>query len=188
MITTGMLKRQVWMADDDEFDHIVKNLQRVLKLNAQYENHLYVEEFTKDCNVMFAYGTYVLEGGADAKCSLGDIWNLIQGGTLPSNASNFCRQMIDCMKTWNYLQKILCLPLKTDIIKQAHGLMMEDEKGVLVGEYRKSPAFAGYHIFALAGHIQRYVEHAIFRFHETKKDTREGTYPVVDVLTTCCAS
>ena len=57
MITTGMLRRQVWMADDDEFDHIVKNLQRMLKLNAQYENHLYVEEFTKDCNVMFMYGT-----------------------------------------------------------------------------------------------------------------------------------
>ena len=25
--------------------------------------------------------------------------------------------------------------------------MMEDEKGVLVGEYRKSPSFVGYHIF-----------------------------------------
>ena len=36
MITTGMLKRRVWMADD-EFDHIVKNSQRVLKLNTQYE-------------------------------------------------------------------------------------------------------------------------------------------------------
>ena len=47
MITTGMLKRQVWMADDDEFDHIVKNSRRVLRLNDQYENHLYVEEFTK---------------------------------------------------------------------------------------------------------------------------------------------
>ena len=36
MITTGKLKRQVWMADDDEFDHIVKNSQRVLKLNDKY--------------------------------------------------------------------------------------------------------------------------------------------------------
>ena len=44
MVTTGMLKRQVYMADDDEFDHIVKNSQRVLKLNAQYENHPYTEE------------------------------------------------------------------------------------------------------------------------------------------------
>ena len=47
---------------------------------------------------------------------------------------------------------------------------MEDEKDVLVGEYRKSPVFAGYHIFAPAGHIERYMEDSIFRFHETKKD------------------
>ena len=67
-----MLKRQVWMADDDEFEHIVKNSQRVLKLNAQYENHPHVE-VTKECNVIFVYGTYVLEGEADAKFSLGDI-------------------------------------------------------------------------------------------------------------------
>ena len=38
-----------------------------------------------------------------------------------------------------------------------------------VGEYRKSPVFAGYHIFAPVGHIDRYVEDAIFRFRETKK-------------------
>ena len=50
------------MADDDEFDHRVKNSQRVLRLNDQYENHPYAKEFTKGCNVMFVYGTYVLEG------------------------------------------------------------------------------------------------------------------------------
>ena len=38
MITTSKLKRHVWIADDDEFDHIVKNSQRVLKLNNQYTN------------------------------------------------------------------------------------------------------------------------------------------------------
>ena len=58
----------------------------------------------------------------------------------------------------------LDLPLNTEIIKQAHGLMIEDEKGVLVREYRKSPAFAGYHIFAPAGYIERYMEDAVFRF------------------------
>ena len=73
MITTGKLKRQVWMADDDEFDHIVKNSQRVLRLNNQYENHPYVEEFTNECNVMFVYGNYVLEGEVDANFFLGDI-------------------------------------------------------------------------------------------------------------------
>ena len=63
----SMLKRQVWMADDDEFDHIVKNSEIVLRLNDQYENRRYVEEFIKGCSVMFVYGTYVLEGEADAK-------------------------------------------------------------------------------------------------------------------------
>ena len=82
-----MLRRQVWMADDDEFDHIVKNSQRVLRLNGQYKNHPYVEEFTKECNVMFVYETYVLE--EKAKFSLDDIWKLFQEDTLPNNASNF---------------------------------------------------------------------------------------------------
>ena len=41
--------------------NIAKNSQRVLGLSTQYENHPYVEEFTKECNVMFVCGTYVLE-------------------------------------------------------------------------------------------------------------------------------
>ena len=52
------------MVDDDAFDHIVKeSLRRVLRLNNQHENHPHVEEFTKQCNAMFVYGTYNLEGG-----------------------------------------------------------------------------------------------------------------------------
>ena len=53
------------MADNDECNHIVKNSKGVLKLNDQYENHLYTEEFTKGCNAMFVHGTYVLEGETD---------------------------------------------------------------------------------------------------------------------------
>ena len=119
---------------------------------------------------MFVYGTYLLEGEADAKFSLGDIWNLFQKETLINNATNFYRQMINCVKAWNYLRKTLDPPLNTEIIRQAHKIMMEDEKDVLVGEYRKSPAFAGYHIFAPTSHIERYMEDAIFWFHVTKKD------------------
>ena len=48
--------------DDYEFDYIVKNSQGVLGLSAQYENHPYVEEFTKQCNVMCIYGTYAWKG------------------------------------------------------------------------------------------------------------------------------
>ena len=35
MITTSMLKQQMWMADDDAFDHILENSQRVLRINPQ---------------------------------------------------------------------------------------------------------------------------------------------------------
>ena len=116
---------------------------------------------------MFVYGTYV-------KFSLDDIWNLFQGDTLPNNASNFCRQMINCMRAWNYRQKTSDLPLNTDIIKQTHRIMIEDEKDVLVGEYTKSPVFAGYPTFTPASHIERYMKDAIFRFYGTKKD-----YPIM---------
>ena len=61
------------------------------------------------------------------------------------------------------------IPLNTEIIKQTHKIMM-DGNDVLTVEYRKSPEFAGYHIFASAGHIERYMKEAIFVFHETKKD------------------
>ena len=157
-----MLKKQLWMVDDDEFGLIVKSSQRVLRLNDQYENHPYVEEFTKGRSVMFVYGTYFLEGEVDAKFSLGDIWKLFQGDILPNNASHLCRQVINCMKAWNYLQKILDLLLNTEIIKQSHLIMMNGERDVLAGQYRKSPVFAGYLIFAPAGHIERYMEGAVF--------------------------
>ena len=46
------------MAEDYDFDHTVKNSQRLLRLNDQYENHPYVEEFTKEYNIiLFVYGT-----------------------------------------------------------------------------------------------------------------------------------
>ena len=73
------------------------------------------------------------------------------------------------MKVWNYLQKTLELPLSIDIIMQMHKIMMDGEKYVLVGEYGKSPAFAGYHTFVRVGYIERYMEDATFRSHETKK-------------------
>ena len=116
---------------------------------------------------MFLYGTYVLEGKADVKFSLGNIWNLFQEDPLLNNGSNFCRQMINYMKAWNYIQKASNLSLNTEIIRQAHKIMMD-----WVREYRKSSVFPGYLIFAPVVHIDRYMEDAIFKFHETKKDDR----------------
>ena len=78
------------------------------------------------------------------------------------------------MKAWNYIQKTLDLPLNSETIKQTLKIMMRHRKDILVGEYRKSSVFAGYHIFAPAGHIERYMEDTIFRFHETKNN-----YPIM---------
>ena len=119
---------------------------------------------------MFVYGTCALEEEADAKFSLGDIWNLFQEDALPNNARNFCRQMISFMKAWNYQQKTLDLPRSTEIIKQTHKIIIDGEKDVLAKEYRKSPAFAGYNIFTPAGYIEIYMKDAIFRFFDAKGD------------------
>ena len=69
----------------------------MLRLNDQYENHPYVDKFTKEHSVIFLYGRYVLEGEVDAKFYLDDICKLFQ--------EDPCRQMINCMKAYNYLQK-----------------------------------------------------------------------------------
>ena len=50
------------LENNTEFDHIITKLQTALKLCVQYENHTYVEEFTKECNVVFIYRIYILEG------------------------------------------------------------------------------------------------------------------------------
>ena len=39
-----------------------------------------------------------------------------------------------------------------------------------MGKYRKSSVFACYHVFAPAGFIGRYMESALLRFNEIKKD------------------
>ena len=53
------------------------------------KNHPYVEKCTKDYNVAFIQGTYVLEGEADANISLSESWNLLQDvvDPLPRNAT-----------------------------------------------------------------------------------------------------
>ena len=97
---------------------------------------------------------------------LSNIWNLFQE---PNNTSNFYRDMTNCMKAWNYQQKTSDLPLSTETIKQTHRIMMDGDD-ILVGEYRKSPAFAGYYMFTPPSLIERYMEDENFKFHETKKD------------------
>ena len=47
--------------------------------------------------------------------------------------------------------------------------MIAGAKDVLVEEYGKSPVFAGYHTFAPAGHIERYMEDALLDFIKLNK-------------------
>ena len=54
---------------------------------------------------------------------------------------------------YDYIQTTPSSPLRFEIIKHIHKITMyreknQDGKDVLVGEYRKLPAFGGYHIFA----------------------------------------
>ena len=66
--------------------------------------------------------------------------------------------MINGIRAWNYIQETSGSPLNIETIKQTHKIMMDkarhrDGKDVLVGECRKSPVFAGFHIFAPANFI-----------------------------------
>ena len=102
------------MADDNEFEYIVGNLQRMFKLNSQYEYHSYVDSFKKEGSVVVIYGTYVLEGEADTKFLeiFFFVWKFLQS---PENASKFCKQMINCMGTKKYIDQIfpwVSIPLR----------------------------------------------------------------------------
>ena len=85
MITTGMLRRLVWMTNDDKFGDILENSQRVIKLNVQYENHLYVLKNLQKSVVPCLY--------MEDKCKIffGRDMEFI-AGPLRNNASNFFRQ------------------------------------------------------------------------------------------------
>ena len=50
-----MLRQQTRMENNDVFDHILSNAQRVFRLSIQYENHPNVEESKKECNVASAF-------------------------------------------------------------------------------------------------------------------------------------
>ena len=62
------------------------------------------------------------------KFSLGKLWNLLLAGSLPNNASNFFRQMINCMRAWNYIQKTSRSSMSFETITQTQKIMMENEK------------------------------------------------------------
>ena len=114
------------MKNSDEFDYILTNLQRALKLSTQYENYPYIEEFTKECNFVFIYITYVLKGETDENFSLNETWNLLQDvvDPLSSNAIIFARQMLNSMRELHFPQAKTSSRLSIDIIKHSHKILM----------------------------------------------------------------
>ena len=75
------------------------------------------------------------------------------------------------IRAWDYLQKTSGLLLNADIIKKAHKIMMEDERGALAGKYRKSPVFLSYRIFPPADTIESLVDDALYRYyHPTSRN------------------
>ena len=77
------------------------------------------------------------------------------------------RQMKEeCARAWDYLQKTSGFPLNTEITRQTHKIMM-DGKDILMGEYRKSPAFAKhyYYTFPPADIIGKLVDDALHRYY-----------------------
>ena len=122
MITTGMLRRLVWMTNDDKFGDILENSQRVIKLNVQYENHLYVLKNLQKSVVPCLY--------MEDKCKIffGRDMEFI-AGPLPNKASNFFRQNYKLYEGMElHTKKKSGLPLNVEIIKQIHKIMMDKEK------------------------------------------------------------
>ena len=100
------------------------------------------------CSVVFTYGTYILEGQADANFSLSETWICLQNvlDPLHYSASVFCRQMINCMRACYYIQTTSSSLLSVKVIKHVRKIMMHKDV------------------------IERNIWNGIFRFHETKRD------------------
>ena len=60
--------------------------------------------------------------------------------------------------------------------------MMEDEKGVLVGEYRKSPIFLRYRIFLPTGTIERLVDDALYCYYHLNDPTIDPILAVTNLF------
>ena len=108
-------------------------------------------------NVWFTYGTYVLERETYSNFFLRETWNLLQDtlDPLPSNASIFCRQMLNCMRALMYLEATSSSSITVHTTNHAHKIMYHKEKhqsgkDTLVGECRKSFACPACRIFALS--------------------------------------
>ena len=176
-VKLSLVKRQPWMADEDEFSNIKSKITEVKRLTSKRKDHPYVDEFMKECMVMFAYGTYVSEGEIDPNFSSSETWNLMQNPEceLSDGDKSIRRRLVNCMNALKYLQLEPKEPLTVSHIKHMHKMIMHKEKhkngkDVLVGEYRKTPVFAGFKMFAPVSAIERLMNDALRRYYSSDDD------------------
>ena len=176
-VKLSLVKRQPWMADEDEFSNIKSKITEVKRLTSKRKDHPYVDEFMKECMVMFAYGTYVSEGEIDPNFSSSETWNLMQNPEceLSDGDKSIRRRLVNCMNALKYLQLEPKEPLTVSHIKHIHKMIMHKEKhkngkDVLVGEYRKTPVFAGFKTFAPVSVIERLMNDALRRYYSSDDD------------------
>ena len=141
-MNSSMLKKQYWMADDKEYQNVACKIGSLTHLTRKWKNHAYVQEFLIEWEVDFARGTYALEGEA-------------------ANESNF---MLALRCTQGLKGR-----LTSDEVKTIHKLLMRGEP-VLIGEFRQTPAFAGYHEFAPASAVPKLVTDALNRYYSEESD------------------
>ena len=143
-----MLRKTYWMSDE-EYQNVACKIGSLTHLVRKWKNHAYVYEFLIEWETVFAYQTYTLEGE-------------------PANESNF-------MLALRYTQGLKGR-LASDEVKSIHKLLMHGEP-VLVGEFRQTPAFAGYHEFAPASAVPRLVTAALNRFY-----SKESHDPIMNAV------
>lgn len=159
------------MVDECEYQNVLVKTTGLAELAQKRKGHSYVEQFLEGWDLIFAYGTYTSEGEVDPNFSASETWNLMQD---PDNAhvdgttKSFRRQMINFIAALKYMRG--CGRLTPTKIQTAHGILMRGEKHrsgkpVLIGEYRKTKVFAGFHEFAPVPAIPKLVEDALDRYY-----------------------
>ena len=163
-----LLKKQYWMANEDEFCNIKAKITNVQQLTEKYRNYAYTEKFREECEVLFSYATYILEGEHS------------------DNNEVMRKRISNCMRAIHYLKNIVKdSPLTASHIKSVHEIIMHDEKDVLIGEYRTKSVFAGYTTFAPYSTISRLVNEALNRyFHSCKDPIGRATDLYMDLINT----
>ena len=148
-MNSSMLKKTYWMADDKEYQNVACKIGSLTHLTRKWKNHACVREFLIEWEIIFANQTFTLEGE-------------------PTDESNF-------MLALRYTQSLKGR-LAPDEVKSIHELLMRGEP-VLVGEFRQTPAFAGYHVFAPASAISRLMTNALNRYY-----SKESHDPILNAV------